>query len=90
MLRISIDRHKCIGSGNCLYWAPATFDLDDEGVAVVVDAGGDAEDRILVAAEGCPSKAITVEPGAEVATEPADEVDTEVDREGPRADRPVR
>ena len=36
VLRIVIDRDKCVGSGNCVYWAPATFDLDDEG-----SVGGD-------------------------------------------------
>ena len=30
---IRIDRDRCIGSGNCGFWAPATFDLDDEGLA---------------------------------------------------------
>lgn len=59
-IRIEIDRDRCVGSGNCLFWAPATFDLDDDGQAVVIDPSGDAEDRIRVAAEGCPSKAITV------------------------------
>ena len=58
MIRIEIDRDKCVGSGNCLFWAPGTFDLDDEGQSVVVDPSGDPEDRIRVAAEGCPSKAI--------------------------------
>jgi ferredoxin len=60
MLRIDIDRDKCVGSGNCVFWAPGTFDLDSEGLSVVVDPSGDAEDRVRVAADGCPSKAITV------------------------------
>ena len=25
-----------MGSGNCVFWAPGVFDLDDDGVAVVV------------------------------------------------------
>jgi len=62
MIRIEIDRDKCVGSGNCLFWAPGTFDLDDEGVSVVIDATGDPAERIRVAAEGCPSKAITLVP----------------------------
>jgi ferredoxin len=61
MIRIEIDRDRCVGSGNCVFWAPGTFDIDDEGLSVVIDATGDAEDRIVVAAEGCPSKAISVE-----------------------------
>jgi ferredoxin len=62
-LRIVIDGDRCIGSGNCLYWAPATFELGDDGIALVLDPGGDDEDRIRVAVEGCPTRAITVDPG---------------------------
>ncbi len=60
-LRIVIDGDRCVGSGNCLYWAPATFDLGDDGISVVVDPGGDDDDRIRVAEEGCPTRAITVD-----------------------------
>ena len=62
MLRITIDRQRCVGSGNCLYWAPATFDLDDDGVSMVIDPVGDDDERIRVAAEGCPTRSISVEP----------------------------
>jgi ferredoxin len=61
MIRIAIDRDRCVGSGNCLFWAPGTFDLGDDGLALVIDPGGDDEDRIRVAAEGCPTRAISVE-----------------------------
>ncbi len=60
MLRIEIDRDRCVGSGNCVFWAPGTFDLDDDGRSVVVDPSGDPDDRIRVAVEGCPSHAISV------------------------------
>jgi ferredoxin len=61
MIRIVIDDDKCMGSGNCLYWAPHTFDLDDDGKSFVADPTGDTEDRVRVAAEGCPAGAISVE-----------------------------
>jgi ferredoxin len=32
---VEIDREACMGSGNCMFWAPDVFDLDDDGVAVV-------------------------------------------------------
>jgi ferredoxin len=51
-----------MGSGNCSFWAPATFDLDDEGLAVVIDPEGDALERVELAAQGCPTTAITVGP----------------------------
>lgn len=60
MIKIEIDSDACIGSGNCLFWAPHTFDLDDDARSVVIDPNGDTEDRIRVAADGCPAKAITV------------------------------
>lgn len=60
MIRIEIDRERCVGSGNCLFWAPETFTLDDDGMSVVVDPRGNDVDRVRVAAEGCPTRAITV------------------------------
>jgi ferredoxin len=59
-LEIRVDGTKCMGSGNCSFWAPATFDLGDDGVAVVVDPGGDPEAKVVYAAKGCPTQAIYV------------------------------
>ena len=59
-LRISIDRDTCMGSGNCCFHAPATFDLDDDMKAIVVDPTGDPDQRILLAADGCPTRSIAV------------------------------
>lgn len=59
-LEIRIDGSRCMGSGNCAFWAPGTFDLGDDGIAVVLDPSGDAEDRIVNAAKGCPTQAIFV------------------------------
>src|SRR6202158_3003978 len=47
-----------MGSGNCSFWAPGVFDLDDEGVAVVVDATAAPEEKIILAMQGCPTQAI--------------------------------
>lgn len=62
---IAIDRDRCMGSGNCSFHAPATFDLDDDLKAVVLDPAGDPADAVALAAEGCPTGAITVNPAAE-------------------------
>ena len=59
-LQIIVDREKCMGSGNCSFHAPAVFDLDDELKVVVLDPAGDPDDAIRLAAEGCPTGAITV------------------------------
>lgn len=60
-VRVAVDRERCIGSGNCVYWAPATFELDDEGLSVPADPTGDTRELLQVAVEGCPTRAITLE-----------------------------
>ena len=37
---IKIDWDLCMGSGNCMFWAPDTFDLSEDGHAVVTDPDG--------------------------------------------------
>lgn len=59
-LRIEINPDTCIGSGNCGFWAPATFDIGDDNIALVLDAAGDDETRIRKAVEGCPTRSITL------------------------------
>ena len=59
-LDIRIDRERCMGSGNCVFWAPDSFDLDEDGYSVVVDASATDEERLRVAAEGCPVGAISL------------------------------
>ena len=36
-MRITDDRDRCVGSAYCQRIAPATFDLDDDGIAFVLD-----------------------------------------------------
>ena len=60
LYRIEIDRTKCIGAGTCVTEAPATFRLDDDDRAVVIDARGDDPQWVLWAAQGCPVGAITL------------------------------
>lgn len=60
MIRVEIDRDSCIGSGNCLFWASHTFDLDDDARVVIIEQSGDPDDRIRTAVEGCPSKALSI------------------------------
>jgi ferredoxin len=64
-LDIHINRELCMGSGNCSFWAPGVFDLDDEGIAFVVDPGAQPDDKIVLAAQGCPTQAISVLRGDE-------------------------
>ena len=64
-LDIRIDRDACMGSGNCQFWAPGVFDLDDDGIAIVVDPEAQPEDKIVLAAQGCPTQAIALYRGDE-------------------------
>ena len=64
-LEISIDRDVCMGSGNCSFWAPGVFDLDDDGIAVVVDPNAQPDDKVILAAQGCPTQAISIVQGGQ-------------------------
>jgi ferredoxin len=59
-LQILINRDKCMGSGNCVFWAPQAFDLDDEGLSVVLDPDQADENQLFQAREGCPTGAISL------------------------------
>lgn len=59
--KITIKRDLCIGAGSCLAIAAATFNLDSENKAVVLDEGGDNMESILLAAQSCPTKSIILE-----------------------------
>jgi ferredoxin/catechol 2,3-dioxygenase-like lactoylglutathione lyase family enzyme len=60
-LQVVVERDHCTGSGNCAYWLPDVFALDDAGYAVVVNAAGASEVEIVTVAKRCPTRAISVE-----------------------------
>lgn len=57
---IRVDRDLCMGSGQCCWYAPNTFDQDDEAVAVVIDPRGDPEEAIQTAIASCPAQALSL------------------------------
>ena len=57
---ITVDKNKCIGAASCVGISPKTFRLDEKNKAVVINEGGDSLDNVLMAAQSCPTKAITV------------------------------
>ena len=59
-LSITVNKTRCIGSGDCVETAPAVFQLDDEGKSEVVNPSGADDSVIISAARSCPVKAITV------------------------------
>jgi class 3 adenylate cyclase len=63
MLRARVDRHKCVGAGNCITIAPTAFDWlrGDFGKADIVDVDTVEEEQLWEAAVACPTAAIEVE-----------------------------
>lgn len=59
-MKIEVDRELCISVASCVAVAPNTFELDDEGIAIVKNASGDTKDTILQAAQSCPVNAIKI------------------------------
>ncbi len=61
-ITVIVDRDACIGAQNCLHWAPGLFEIDDEGLAVVVgDPAALSREQLVQAVEGCPTQAIRLE-----------------------------
>ncbi|MBI3065095.1 MAG: ferredoxin [Deltaproteobacteria bacterium] len=60
-MKITIDRTKCEGYAKCLQASPKVFKLGAKMIAEVIDAKGDSDEKILLAAKICPTKAITLE-----------------------------
>ena len=57
---IRVDRSLCMGSGQCCWYAPNTFDQDDETIAIVTDPDGDPAEAIKTAVESCPTQALSI------------------------------
>jgi ferredoxin len=58
---IRVDRNLCMGSGQCVWYAPNTFDQDDQTIAVVIDPDGDPEEAVRTAVTSCPTHALSVD-----------------------------
>lgn len=63
MLQVRIERHRCIGAGNCITLAPTAFDwLKGEYLkAALVDPTSVDEEVLREAALSCPTQAIVLE-----------------------------
>ncbi|HET7182425.1 MAG TPA: ferredoxin [Candidatus Limnocylindrales bacterium] len=62
-LVVRVDRHKCIGAGNCITLAPTAFDWlkGDFGKADVIGTDTVEDDLLQEAAFACPTAAIVIE-----------------------------
>ncbi len=63
MLQVRIERHRCIGAGNCIAIAPTAFDwLKGEFFKVAAVDATSVEDELLrIAVLSCPTQAIVIE-----------------------------
>jgi ferredoxin len=57
--KIDVDRELCMGSGQCVFYAPRTFDQDETTIAIVTDPGGDPAVAVRTAVDACPTQALS-------------------------------
>ena len=62
-LEVVVDRDVCMGSASCVFKAPGAFELDDDGIATVVDPSAATEAQLREAAARCPTHAISLSSG---------------------------
>jgi ferredoxin len=60
-MKITVDRTKCEGYAKCVQASPKVFRLDQKMIAEVIDATADGDEKIVLAAKICPTKAISLE-----------------------------
>ncbi|MBZ3900402.1 ferredoxin [Streptomyces griseiscabiei] len=60
---LKADLAACQGYANCVIAAPDTYDLDDDGVVVLLrtEFGEEELPRMREAARTCPASALTIE-----------------------------
>lgn len=58
-----VIRERCIGCGACAGVCPRVFEMDDEGLAIVIATPVPEDEEVSAqeAADGCPVEAITLE-----------------------------
>ncbi len=63
MLKARVDRHRCVGAGNCVTIAPTVFDWEEGDIAkaAVLDVATVEEEVLRAAALSCPTQAIVIE-----------------------------
>ena len=59
-MKVVVNRDNCIGCGACESIEPNVFQLDDEGISVVIEenVANANEENINDAVESCPTSAI--------------------------------
>lgn len=59
--KIVVDRAVCIGAATCVVVSPDGFELDNENISVVKPGAESLDDdQLLMAAQSCPTGAISL------------------------------
>ena len=58
--KVEVIRDKCISAGSCVAIAPGVFELDAEGIAIILSQDGNDDQTKLLAAQSCPTAAVIV------------------------------
>ncbi|MEW2289747.1 ferredoxin [Streptomyces sp. NPDC047841] len=61
-MRVTADRDRCVGSGQCAMLSPEVFDQDDDGLVLVLreEPAADHHESVHQAADLCPAQSIRV------------------------------
>jgi ferredoxin len=62
-VKVKIDRELCTGDAICAELCPNVFEIDNEGLAIVIleEVPEDLEEDVEEAAESCPEECIFIE-----------------------------
>ena len=63
-MHVSVNFDVCASTGACMQSAPEVFEVRSDGFLYILqdDPGPELETKVLLAADLCPTGAITVEP----------------------------
>jgi ferredoxin len=62
-MKVTVDRERCVASGQCVLAAAAVFDQDENDGTVILlndDPSPDQYDAVRLAAQMCPASVIAV------------------------------
>lgn len=62
-MKVRVDREECTGDAICADMCPDVFEIDDEGIAVVLvdTVPKDLEDDVREACDSCPEECIYID-----------------------------
>ena len=58
--KVEVIRDKCISAASCVAIAPGVFELDEQGIAIILSQDGNDDQTKLLAAQSCPTAAVIV------------------------------